>query len=443
MTWKYRSHELTESSAASSRWKPGLYRGRRFRLGCRFFVWHGSPHHDNSLFPEFVFGVTPAFRSPGTSMKIIIVGTAFPLRGGIAHYNALLAAELGKRHTVETITFKRQYPKFLFPGKTQEEAGGEPGVGPAPQLIDSINPLNWLNVARRVRAMKPDLLVFKYWLPFFGPCFGTIAKHVKRGTQTRVLYICDNVIPHEQRPGDRSFTRYAFSAADFFVVQSDAVERDLKSFWPKARYKKVPHPVYNFFGKGKDKAAARASLGITAERVLLFFGYVRRYKGLHVLLEAMAIVVRSLDAKLMVVGEFYDDEEKYRKQISRLGLYEHVILKSDYVPNDRVGVYFSAADVVVLPYISATQSGIAQIAYNFDRPVIATDVGGLGEVVRDMVTGFLVPHDDPTALAQSIIRFYGEEREPEFAANVRQEKRKYTWEAMVNAIEELVTGEIP
>lgn len=370
-------------------------------------------------------------------MKILILGTAYPLRGGIAHYNALLASALGTRHKVETITFKRQYPKLLFPGKTQQETGEVPNTMPAPELIDSINPLNWIRVAREVRSRRADLLIFKYWLPFFGPCFGTIAKFSKWGTGTKVLFICDNVIPHERRPGDRLLTWYAFRQADYFIVQSDAVERDLKAFWPGAVYKNVPHPVYNIFGQAVDKSQARATLKLQAKHVLLFFGYIRLYKGLHVLLEAMAKILHRLDLQLVVVGEFYDDEEKYRAQIKRLGLERHVVVESDYVPNERVNLYFSAADVVVLPYISATQSGIAQIAYNFDKPVIATSVGGLGEVVRDSVTGYLVPPNDPDSLAESIVRFYREDREAAFSANVQIEKKKYTWEALVNAIEEL------
>ncbi|MER3523954.1 MAG: glycosyl transferase family 1 [Ignavibacteria bacterium] len=379
-------------------------------------------------------------------MNIIILGTAYPLRGGIAHYNALLYHELSKRHNVAIITFKRQYPSLLFPGKTQAEAESEqPQAGapvgwhvPSEPLVDSINPINWLGVGNKIRLRRPDLLVMKYWLPFFGPCFGTIARMAKRGTNMKVLYICDNVVPHEHRPGDAAFTRYAFGAGDFFIVQSEAVERDLKKLLPSARYKNVPHPVYNIFGTAVGKSQARRRLGITDGRVLLFFGYVRPYKGLSVMLEAMKRLPPDMDVKLLVVGEFYDDKEKYLKQIDALGLQHRVSVVSDYVPNDTVGLYFSAADVVMLPYRSATQSGIAQIAYNFDKPVIATAVGGLAEVVRDGVTGFVVPPNDPDALARAVVRYFAEQRENEFAANVAVEKRKYSWEAMVRAIEEFM-----
>lgn len=371
-------------------------------------------------------------------MNIIIVGTAYPLRGGIAHYNALLYQELSKRHTVHIITFKRQYPSLLFPGKTQMETGGEFLRVPTESLIDSVNPLNWFTVAREIKGRKPDLIIFKYWLPFFGPCFGTIARVARKGTTTKVLFICDNVIPHEKRPGDTIFTRYAFKHADYFIVQSNAVERDLTSFWPRAKYRKVPHPVYNIFGNPIEKRKAREHLGITSDRVVLFFGYIRKYKGLHVLLEAMKLL-RDTGVQLLAVGECYGDEQLYRNQIETLQLRDCVTLLTDYIPNDQVGLYFSAADAVVLPYTSATQSGIAQIAYNFDKPVIATQVGGLAEVIIDGQTGYLVPPDDAPALAQSIKRFFEEGHEDNFKVNVQREKKRYTWEAMAHAIEELAS----
>jgi glycosyltransferase involved in cell wall biosynthesis len=370
-------------------------------------------------------------------VKIVIVGTAYPLRGGIAHYNALLASALSARHTVETVTFKRQYPAFLFPGKTQEETGGEIHGTPAPRLIDSINPLNWISVGLELRRRRPDLLIFKYWLPFFGPCFGTIARIVRRGTPAKVAVICDNVLPHEHRPFDALFTRFLFRKTDFFIAQSDAVERELTAFWPGARYRTVPHPVYNIFGSPLEPQQAKSLLGLPDTRILLFFGYVRRYKGLNVLLDALRLVPPDLGIHLLVVGEFYDDEQKYRAQVRDLHLDERVTIHSDYIPNEEVAKYFSAADAVVLPYVSATQSGIAQIAYNFDKPVIATDVGGLAEVVIHDRTGFVVPPGDPAALAGAIMAFYREDRGAAFTLEVKQEKKKYSWENLVNAIESL------
>ncbi len=370
-------------------------------------------------------------------MKILILGTAFPLRGGIAHYIGLLGRALSVHHEVGTITFSRQYPSLLFPGKTQQESDEGPHGPPAPELIDSINPLNWIRVAREVRRRNPDLLIFKYWLPFFGPCFGTIAALAKRGRHTKVLFICDNVIPHERRPGDVLFTRYAFRQVDFFIVHSKSVERDLLRFWPRARYREIPHPVYTMFGEPVRKQEARQTLGLKDERILLFFGYIRAYKGLPVLLEAIAAVLQKLPLRLLVVGDFYDDEQKYRDLIRRLKVENSVTVVSDYVPNDRVRYYFSAADAVVLPYIAATQSGIAQIAYNFDRPVITSDVGGLAETVRNGVTGLVVTPNDPASLADALQRFYRENLETTMVPNVREEKKRYSWEALVAAIEEI------
>ena len=373
-------------------------------------------------------------------MKILILGTAYPLRGGIAHYNAILYTHLKKKHDVSIISFKRQYPDFLFPGKTQQEEG-DPGLPVESEaLIDSVNPFNWIRVGFLLRRRRPDLLIFKYWLPFFGPCLGTICAVTKFGRKTRVLVICDNVIPHEHRPGDKLFTHYAFSFADSYIVQSDTVEQDLLATVDAPRYRKVPHPVYEIFGRAVAKGAAKERLNIRDERVILFFGYIRSYKGLHTLIDAMKEVKKFLRVKLLVVGEFYDDEEKYRWHISDAQVRDVVDVISDYVPNERVGEYFSAADVVVLPYLSATQSGIAQIAYNFDKPVIATKVGGLAEVVAEGVSGLLVPPNDPHSLAAAIRKFYDENLEGPLSAGAAAEKKKYTWERMVESIEQLAAN---
>ncbi len=367
-------------------------------------------------------------------VNIVIVGTAYPLRGGIAHFNALLASHLRKHHHVETVTFKRQYPKIFFPGKSQKEKGELTGVPAAPQIIDSINPFNWIRAAFMIKKLKPDLLIFKYWLPFFGPCFGTVAKLVKKITGANVLFICDNIIPHERRLGDVFFTRYAFKQSDYFIVQSNAVERDLLKYFPDARYRKVPHPVYENFGDPIPKQQAHHELGIQAGKVILYFGYVRAYKGLMILIEAMQ---KLRDVVLLAVGEFYDDETKYRQKVKELNLESNIRFVSDYVPNEQVALYFSAADVVVLPYLSATQSGIVQIAYNFNKPVIATDVGGLAEVIVHDKTGYIVPPDNPDSLAMAIEKYYREEKEEEFTNNVKIEKMKYSWDNLIRNIEEL------
>ncbi len=373
-------------------------------------------------------------------MNIIILSTAYPLRGGIAHFIELLAQHLKLRHSTKVFTFSRQYPKLLFPGKSQEEQYAAPNTEAAEQIIDSINPFNWIKVGKKMKNLRPDILIFKYWMPFFAPCFGVISWFARRNGHTKVLYICDNIIPHERRPGDVLLTKFAFSQVDYAVVQSNSVEQDLKKYFSDIPYAKLVHPVYENFGERVSKSEARSKLGIEPDcKVILFFGYIRRYKGLHSLLESMALLPKEMNIRLLVAGEFYEKQDEYRELIARLKLGDRVIIHSDYIPTSEVAKYFSAADCVVLPYRSATQSGIVQIAYNFDKPVIATDVGGLSEVVLDGKTGFIVSPDDPLALKEAIVRFYREEKEEEFSRHVVQQKKNYSWDAFVNGIEKLVT----
>ncbi len=371
-------------------------------------------------------------------MKIVMIGTAYPHRGGIAHFNTLLFRTLQKRgHEVKMISFTRQYPSIFFPGKTQFETSGDRSldIGAEP-MLDSINPVSWLKVANRVRQINPDLIIFKYWMPFFAPAYTTIAKRAKARRGTRVLYVCDNIIPHERRPGDKWLTKRALNTVDYFIVMSDSVKKDLLSLKPNARFKMVQHPVYEIFGKSYDKKQARAKLGLKEdERVVLFFGYIRRYKGLHVLLDAMARVNEKMTVKLLVAGEFYDEKEGYLQRIKELDLQGTVEVLDRYIPNEEVGLYYAAADVVALPYVSATQSGIVQICYHYNKPVIATAVGGLPEVVHDGETGFVVPARNADAFADAIVRFYRENREREFAANVAKVKEKFSWDRMAEAIE--------
>jgi glycosyltransferase involved in cell wall biosynthesis len=371
-------------------------------------------------------------------MRIVIVGTAHPIRGAMAQLNTILGWHLSKNHSIEIVSFKRQYPKIFFPGKTQIDPSGPLFKLPIKPLIDSINPITWIKAARHINSRQPDLVIFRYWLPFFAPCFGVISFLVRRHTNTKVLFICDNVVPHERRPGDSALTRFAFRFVDYFIVQSKSVEQDLQRFIPSARYVVVPHPIYNVFGGLLPKTEARRQLRLSDEHVILFFGYVRQYKGLHLLLDALQLVIKQIPVKLLVVGEFYENEESYRRKIQDLGLTDYVMVYSHYIPNEQVAIYFSACDVVVLPYISATQSGIVQLAYNFDKPVIATDVGGLAEVVIDGVTGFIVPPSDPVRLSQAIVRYYQEARELDFTKNVGAEKGRYSWDRMVQAIEAFV-----
>lgn len=286
--------------------------------------------------------------------------------------------------------------------------------------------------------MNPDLIIFKYWMPFFAPAFGVAARVAKKKSGCRVLFICDNVTPHEHTPIDKALTSWLFRAGDFFVVQSKSVEKDLLSVIENPRYKFVPHPVYEIFGDPIEKSEARNRIGIGEnENVALFFGYVRKYKGLHTLLDATKKVLQSIRLKLLIVGEFYDDEKSYRRQIETMNLGDDVVVVGDYIPNEDVTMYFSAADVVVLPYLDATQSGIAQIAYNFEKPVITTDVGGLAEVVINGKTGLVVRPNSPDELAEAIVKFFSQNLVHKFAEGIAEQRRLFSWDNMVDAIEEL------
>ena len=388
-------------------------------------------------------------------MRIVIVGTAYPLRGGIAHHIALLEQTLVRRgHDVKVITFKRQYPKFLFPGKSQEEVGVAIGTSqaqnsplstPAEIIIDSINPLTWMEAGSIAAQFRPDLILFKYWIPFFAPAYGVLARTARRltrkhGRECRIGFIVDNVLPHEKRPGDLMLTKFAFRAVDYFIVLSDAVERDLKAVDPRAKIVRLDHPTFENFGSRVERSEARQKLEIPEDApVILFFGYIRKYKGLDILLRGMPQMLAGLpELRLIVAGEFYGDEKEYRELIEELRIpARNLVLATDYIPNEEVTLYFSAANVCVLPYRSATQSGIVLVAYNFDVPAIATDVGGLAEVVKDGKSGFIARTATPEAVANKVIQFFEENLEDKLTRGVIEEKQKYSWDVFAEGIETL------
>ncbi len=370
-------------------------------------------------------------------MKITILSTTYPLRGGIAHFNGLLYNELIKNHDVNVITFKRQYPEFLFPGKSQVESEDTVEKIPSDVIVDSVNPMNWYSVGKKIQKDEPDLIIYKYWMPFFAPCFGLINRIVRNNKKTKSLVICDNVIPHEKRPGDISLTKYFFNTVDYFVLMSESVKKDLLTIKPSAKHKLLFHPVYSNFGEKVDKEEVKKKLNISKSKNILFFGFIRKYKGLDILIEAAAILKNKMDIGIIVAGEFYDDEQKYKDLIKEKNVENQLYLFTDFIPTNEVKYYFSAADVVVLPYKDATQSGIVQIANNFEKPIIATDVGGLGEVIKEGKTGYLVESDNPQKLADAIIKFYDENNEQEFVENVKKELDKFSWQKFTDALIEL------
>lgn len=371
---------------------------------------------------------------------VVLVGPAYPLRGGIAHFNDALSEGLRARgHNVSKVTFSRQYPSLLFPGKSQYEQAGERS-GTATVAIDSINPLTWLATGARLADAAPDAVIFQYWMPFFAPAYGTIASRLRRRSRgTRVLTVTHNIFPHEHRPGDAALGRYFLRKCDAIIALSASVAEDARSLGGSAEIRTLAHPVYEHFGAPRPRDDARRRLGLPADaEVLLFFGFIREYKGLQVLLRSFPeIVGKRPKAHLVVAGEFYDDETVYRGLIDASGLEDRVHLFTRYVPESEVAVYFSAADVVVQPYLSATQSGVVQTAFHFGRPVIVSDVGGLAEVVPHEIAGLVVPPNDPTLLARAVVRYFAEGMAERLTEGARREKEKHTWDAFCASVEEL------
>jgi len=373
-------------------------------------------------------------------MNVVIIGPAYPLRGGLATYNERLArAFQAAGDEVRIVTFSLQYPDFLFPGQTQFSTEAGPTDLAIEVSINSINPLSWVGVGRRLRRERPDLVVFRFWLPFMGPALGTVARLAQANGHTRIVAITDNVIPHEKRLGDGPLTRYFLRACDGFVTMSRSVLADLQGlgFGTKpALYR--PHPLYDNFGPAKPKADALAALGLSPQfRYVLFFGFIRAYKGLDILFEALADVrVAALPVKLVIAGEFYEDAAPYEALIKKHNLESRLVRATDFIPNERVADYFSAADLVIQPYKNATQSGVSQVAYHFGRPMLVTDVGGLAELIPAGVVGYVVP-PTPSAIADALVDFYTNDREETFATGVRQEAKKFSWEVMVAALKEV------
>jgi glycosyltransferase involved in cell wall biosynthesis len=366
-------------------------------------------------------------------MRVCIVGPAYPYRGGISHFTSLLALELQKDHDVRIVNFKRLYPSIFFPGKTQYDNSGSAIGTPSERLIDSLNPLSWWKAARKISAFAPDVVIFQWWHPFFAPAYAATRFFMRRRCKSGVVYLCHNVLPHESSIVDRTLIKIGFFGVKRFLVQSNEDKLRLLSLMKKRRGRvepKIevsPHPIYEVFKKGAvGREEARRELGLEGNTVL-FFGLIRPYKGLNVLLEAFASASKRLDLTLLVVGEFYEDKEPYLRRIGELGIADRVRIVDRYVPNEEVEKYFEAADLVVLPYLSATQSGIVQIAYAFDKPVIVTSVGGLPDVVEDGESGRVVPPSNPAALADAMLEFFEKGESGRMVEGVRRIKARFSW----------------
>lgn len=369
-------------------------------------------------------------------MRVALLGPAYPLRGGISQYLALLYRALESRGEVRQFSLLRQYPKFLFPGKTQRDLSREPLAVPATPVLDVLAPWRWPGAGKKVAAWKPHGLVFKWWLPYFGPAYAAVLSAARRAGAATVM-IADNLVPHERRLFDDQFTRMVLRRTDAFVVMSETVEEDLRRLVPEARARRVPHPVYLQYASAESREAARAALGVEGD-LLLFFGFVRPYKGLDVLLDALPEIAAERPVSLIVAGEFYEPIATYRQRVQALGMRERVRFLDRYLPDEDVRRLFAAADVCVLPYRSATQSGVIQVAYASGCPVITTRVGGLPEFVAEGESGYTVPPDDPAALAAAVLEFYRRGGRDAHEDGVKRHARKYSWDALADAVIELI-----
>lgn len=365
-------------------------------------------------------------------MKIVIIGTAYPFRGGIASFNERMAIELiNQGHDVIIYTFTLQYPSVLFPGKTQYSDDPKPENLKIIPLINSINPFNWIKSGLKIRREKADIIITKFWIPFMGPALGTILR-IAKNKNTKNISVIDNIIPHEERIGDKLLAQYYVNAIDKFIVMSSSVKEDMKLFTTKKPVLLIPHPIYDNYGEILDKKAAAEYLRIDPNgKYVMFFGFIRDYKGLDLLLEAMADNrIQQAGIKCIVAGEYYGNKDKYDSLIKKLGIESSLILKTEFISNNEVKYYFSAADLIVQPYKSATQSGISQLAYHFEKPMVVTNVGGLPEIVENGKSGYVV-EPDPAQIAEAILDYFKKGDENIFLERVKQKKKDFSWSNFV------------
>ena len=371
-------------------------------------------------------------------MKIMLIGPVYPFKGGIAHYTGLMYRALSERHEVYMMSYKMQYPKILFKKEQRDYENDAFKIQDTDYQIHTANPFNWISTKSKIKKWNPDLVIIQWWHPYFAPCYQSICSSLKKYP---ILFVCHNVFPHERFPMDRFLTKKTLSKGSFFTVQSKQDETDLLSIKPSANYKRTVLPTFNAF-KVKDltKQQGRELLSIAEnEKVLLFFGFVREYKGLKHLLKAMPKVCEKYsDIKLLVVGDFGEDKELYLSLIDELNIKEKLEIYDGYIPDKEVEKFFAAADLVVLPYESATQSGIVQISYSFEKPVLATNVGGLPEVVINNKTGYVVEPQNPEELANKIIEFFEENKAEDFIDGIKAEADKYSWSRLVELIEDMI-----
>lgn len=372
-------------------------------------------------------------------MKITILGPAHPYRGGIAALNERLAKELvAEGHDVNIVSFTLQYPSFLFPGKTQFSDQTEKFSFPITREINSVNPLNWIKIGNRIKNQKPDILLVRFWIPFMAMSLGTICRLVRKNKHTKIISIADNIIPHEKRPGDNFLCSYFINSADGFITMSESVLVDLRKFNKNKPGILSPHPIYDHYGKIESRELALKKISLPENyRYILFFGFIRDYKGLDLLLNSFSDpYFRKNNIKLIVAGEFYTDNAVYTNLISKLNINDLVELRTDYIPNSDVPHYFNSADIVAQPYKSATQSGVTQISYHFNKPMLVTNVGGLPEIVPHLKAGYVV-NPDSEEIKDALKDYFSNNRLEEFTTNVVVEKERFSWDKMTGSIMKL------
>jgi len=375
--------------------------------------------------------------------RVIIIGTAYPFRGGgMSTYNERLARAFMQRGDHVTIyTFSLQYPGFLFPGKTQYSTEPAPPDLDIKIAVNSVNPFNWIRVGREIKKLKADIIVIRYWMPFMAPSLGTLARIIRRNKKSKVIAITDNIMPHEKMPGGSLLSRYFVKSCDGFITMSRAVLSDLNTFDQQRPRLYSPHPLYDNFGEIVPKDQAIKHLGLEENiQYILFFGFIREYKGLDLLINAFADKrFRELPVKLLIAGEFYIDGKPYLDLIDRLGLKNEIVLRTEFIENSEIVYYFCASDIVAQPYRDATQSGVTQIAYHFEKPMLTTNVGGLSEMVPDGKVGYVVsPEVDE--ISEALLRFFNENKREEFSANAAIEKKRFSWELLLDRIETVAFG---
>lgn len=372
--------------------------------------------------------------------KIVLIGPVYPYKGGISHYTGMMYRALSKKYQTYMVSYSFQYPKLLYKKEQRDYTNDSFRVEDTKYWIHTANPVNWIHAASKIKRLQADLVIIQWWHPYFAPCYWALTRMLGK---KKIIFVCHNVFPHERFPLDRMLTKMVLKRGNAFIVQSGKDAEDLQMILPGAKYEQAVHPTYNAFKfENMSKERARELLDITEkEKVLLFFGFVREYKGLKYLIQALPrITERCEDVRLFVVGDFggAENREAYERLMEENGVRSHITICDGYIPDREIEKFFAACDLVVLPYVSATQSGIVQIAYGFEKPVVVTNVGGLPDVVEDGKTGYVVEPENSTALADAVVRYFKENRKEEFEENVKKEAYRFDWDRMVETVERLV-----